>query len=70
MCPGLIHAWLLSSSAGRGYFEGVFPKSLGSGGLRKGLVVFQFTASIALITATWLVSRQISFEPARPRRGY
>lgn len=58
---GAYPAWLLSSSPVSGVLKGFFQKSLGGGTLRKGLVVFQFTASIALITATWLVSRQIRF---------
>ncbi|MEM1121461.1 MAG: ABC transporter permease [Bacteroidota bacterium] len=41
--------------------KGTFSKDLGGGWLRKGLVVFQFTMSIALISATWLVSKQIGY---------
>ncbi|MEO1260967.1 MAG: ABC transporter permease [Bacteroidota bacterium] len=58
---GAYPAWLLSSPHVSSVLKGVFTKDLGGGGLRKGLVVFQFTMSIALITATWLVSQQISF---------
>ncbi len=54
-------AWLLSASPVAGILKGFFQKNLGGGGLRKILVVFQFTASIALITGTWLVSRQITY---------
>lgn len=61
LVSGAYPAWLLSSSPVAGVLKGFFRKNLGGGGLRKGLVVFQFTASIALITATWLVSRQINF---------
>ena len=61
LVSGAYPAWLLSSSPVAGVLKGFFQKNLGGGTLRKGLVVFQFTASIALITATWLVSRQINF---------
>ncbi len=61
LISGAYPAWLLSSSSIAGVLKGMFQKSLGGGGLRKGLVVFQFTASIALITATWLVSWQINY---------
>ncbi|MBK7940138.1 MAG: ABC transporter permease [Lewinellaceae bacterium] len=61
LVSGAYPAWLLSSSPVAGILKGFFQKSLGGGGLRKGLVGFQFTASIALITATWLMSRQINF---------
>ncbi len=66
LASGAYPAWLLSSShisnvlkggpaSGAGGIRG------GGAGLRKGLVVFQFTASIALITGTWLVARQIAY---------
>lgn len=61
LVSGAYPAWLLSSSPVSGVLKGFFQKNLGGGTLHKGLVVFQFTASIALITATWLVSRQIRF---------
>lgn len=58
---GIYPAWLLSSSHIATVLKGTFSKDLGKGWLRKGLVVFQFTMSIAFIAATWLVSRQINF---------
>ncbi len=61
LVSGAYPAWLLSSSPVTGVLKGFLRKGVGSGGLRKGLVVVQFTASVALITATWLVSKQISF---------
>ncbi len=61
LVSGAYPAWLLSSSPVAGVLKGFFQKNLGGGALRRGLVVFQFAASIALITATWLVSRQIGF---------
>ncbi|MBL7783543.1 MAG: ABC transporter permease [Saprospiraceae bacterium] len=61
LVSGVYPAWLLSASPVAGILKGFFQKQLGGGGLRKGLVVFQFTASIALITATWLVTQQIRY---------
>ena len=58
---GFYPAWLLSSPHISSVLKGVFAKDFGGAKLRKGLVIFQFTMSIALITATWLVSRQIHF---------
>lgn len=58
---GVYPALLLSSAQVTNVLKGVFAKKQGSNYLRKGLVVFQFTMSIALITGTWLVSKQISF---------
>jgi len=58
---GIYPAWLLSSPHVSNVLKGVFQKNIGSANLRKGLVVFQFTASIALIIGTWLVSHQINF---------
>lgn len=59
---GIYPAWLLSSPHIASVLKGTSFKKSGSGErLRQGLVVFQFTASIALITATWLVSRQIQY---------
>ena len=58
---GAYPAWLLSSPHVSSVLKGMFTKDLGGAGLRKGLVVFQFTMSIALITATWLVSQQIDY---------
>ena len=63
LASGAYPAWLLSSPQLASVLRGTGFKKLHGGGeqLRKGLVIFQFTASIALITATWLVSRQIRF---------
>lgn len=58
---GFYPAWLLSSPHVATVLKGNFSKNLGKGWLRKGLVVFQFTMSIALISATWLVSKQIDY---------
>jgi putative ABC transport system permease protein len=61
LISGAYPAWLLSSPHVSSILKGTFQRGFGGGKLRKALVVFQFTASIALITGTWLVSRQISF---------
>lgn len=61
LLSGAYPAWLLSSPHVSNVLKGAFQRNFGGGTLRKALVVFQFTASIALITGTWLVSRQISF---------
>lgn len=61
LLSGAYPAWLLSSTRISAVLKGVFSKKVGSGNLRKALVIFQFTVSIALITATWLVSRQIAY---------
>lgn len=61
LISGAYPAWLLSSPRVSSILKGTFQRSFGGGQLRKGLVIFQFTASIALIAGTWLVSRQISF---------
>lgn len=61
LISGAYPAWLLSSPHVSNVLKGAFQRNLGGGAIRKALVVFQFTASIALITSTWLVSRQISY---------
>ncbi len=61
LVSGAYPAWLLSSTHVSSVLKGVFQKKLGGAVLRKALVVFQFTASVALITATWVVARQIRF---------
>ncbi len=61
LVSGIYPAWLLSSPHVSSVLKGVFARDMGGANLRKGLVIFQFTMSIALITATWLVSRQINF---------
>lgn len=58
---GAYPAWLLSSPHVSSVLKGIFTKDLGGGNMRKGLVVFQFTLSIAFIAGTWLVSRQIDY---------
>jgi len=58
---GFYPAWLLSSPQIANVLRGVYAKNISSIQLRKVLVVVQFTLSIALITGTWLVSRQIDY---------
>lgn len=61
LVSGAYPAWLLSSSQVAGALKKVILNSAGGARLRKGLVVFQFMISIALITITWLVANQIEF---------
>ncbi|MEL6925150.1 MAG: ABC transporter permease, partial [Bacteroidota bacterium] len=61
LVSGAYPAWLLSSPHVSSVLKGIFTRDLRGTGLRRGLVVFQFTISIALIAATWLVSKQISY---------
>jgi hypothetical protein len=41
--------------------KGILPSGVGTGWLRKGLVVFQFTLSIMLILGTFLISQQMNY---------
>lgn len=67
LVSGAYPAWLLSSPHVSSVLKGssITPSwgkgGIGGGGLRKGLVVFQFTLSIAFIAATFFVGRQINF---------
>ena len=61
LISGAYPAYLLSSTRISSVLKGIYAKKSGSATLRKSLVVFQFMISIALITATWMVSRQISY---------
>ena len=54
-------SWLLSTPHITKTLKGIMAKDIGGINLRKGLVVFQFVMSIALIAGTWLVSRQIAY---------
>jgi putative ABC transport system permease protein len=61
LISGIYPAWLLSSSQVSSVLKNIFTKNIGGANLRKGLVIFQFTVSIALITVTWIVSQQIEY---------
>ncbi len=61
LLSGAYPAWLLSAQNTSNVLKGIFQKTAGSNWLRKSLVIFQFTASIALIAGTMLVYRQIQF---------
>ena len=65
LVSGFYPAWLLSAPHVSEVLKGVFAKDLGGAWMRKGLVIFQFTTSIVLIIATWMVSKQISFMTKR-----
>lgn len=66
---GLYPAVLLSSFHPVKALKGSFVKGHSTASIRKGLVVFQFTVSIALISGTLVVSRQINYASDRPE-GY
>jgi len=58
---GFYPAWILSSYQPVTVLKGKFLRSSRGNLLRKALVVFQFTASAALITGTIVVSKQLKF---------
>lgn len=58
---GFYPAFILSSYKPVTVLKGKFDRSGRGQLLRKGLVVFQFTASVALITGTLIVSRQLQY---------
>lgn len=61
LLSGFYPAFVLSSYQPATVLKGKFQRSAKGHILRKGLVVFQFTASAALITGTLIVSRQLKF---------
>jgi putative ABC transport system permease protein len=61
LLSGFYPAFVLSSYQPVTILKGKFQRSSKGQFLRKGLVVFQFTASAALITGTVIVSRQLKF---------
>ena len=58
---GFYPAFILSSYKPATVLKGKFDRSGRGQLLRKGLVVFQFTASVALVTGTLIVSRQLQY---------
>jgi putative ABC transport system permease protein len=61
LLSGFYPAFVLSSYQPATVLKGKFQRSAKGHFLRKGLVIFQFTASAALITGTLIVSRQLKF---------
>ncbi len=61
LLSGFYPAFVLSSYQPATVLKGKFQRSSKGQFLRKGLVVFQFTASAALITGTMIVSKQLRF---------
>ena len=58
---GLYPAFLLGRQQTALVLKGIYQQSEGSKRLRKGLVIFQFAASIALVSITWMVFQQVRF---------
>jgi len=61
LASGYYPAFLLSRFDTTEVLKGTFSRSRSGNWLRTGLVVFQFTASIALMSGTWLVYQQIEY---------
>ena len=61
LLAGFYPAFILSSYHPALVLKGKFSRSVSGNFLRKSLVVFQFTASAALIAGTMIVSKQLSF---------
>ncbi|HXB34732.1 MAG TPA: ABC transporter permease [Puia sp.] len=61
LLSGFYPAWVLSSFKPVSVLKGKFKSSSGGALLRKGLVVGQFVASVALIAGTFIVYRQLSY---------
>ncbi|HEY5918026.1 MAG TPA: ABC transporter permease, partial [Chryseolinea sp.] len=61
LLSGFYPAFILSSYQPITVLKGKFQRSSSGNVLRKALVIFQFMASIALITGTLIVSRQLKF---------
>lgn len=65
LLAGIYPALVLSSINPVKVLKGFINIKLGSGGLRKGLVVFQFVVSIALVTAVIVITQQLKFAHAK-----
>lgn len=61
LLAGFYPALVLSSIKPVKVLKGIIDIKLGSGGIRKALVVFQFVVSIALVTAVIIVTQQLKF---------
>ena len=61
LLSGFYPAFVLSSFKPIAILKGYLPKQAGGESFRKGLVVFQFTASIFLIIATLVINQQLNF---------
>lgn len=61
LLAGSYPALYLSAFKPKEILQGTLNTRLGKGGLRKGLVIFQFGTSMIMILAVWTVHRQIAF---------
>jgi putative ABC transport system permease protein len=61
LLSGFYPAWILSSFKPVLVLKGKYKNSTGGAMLRKGLVIGQFVASVALIAGTFIVYRQLNF---------
>jgi len=61
LVSGIYPALILSSYKAISVLKGSFKRSIGSNGLRKGLVVFQFIVSTVLIISTLVIKKQLEF---------
>ncbi len=61
LLAGLYPAFVLSSSSPIAALKGHLKKGMRGRGLRRGLVVFQFTISLILMTGTLIVSKQMRY---------
>ncbi|WP_350289109.1 ABC transporter permease [uncultured Croceitalea sp.] len=65
LLAGIYPALILSSIKPAKVIKGMVSLNLGSGNLRKTLVVFQFVVSIVLVTAVIIVTQQLKFAQAK-----
>lgn len=61
LVSGLYPAIMLSSFRTTEVIKGIAPSSAGGFSLRKGLIIFQFTASLCLLICTAAITQQVTF---------
>ncbi|UWX54670.1 ABC transporter permease [Maribacter litopenaei] len=65
LIAGIYPALILSSIKPAKVIKGMVNINLGSGNLRKGLVVFQFVVSIGLVTAVLIITQQLKYAQSK-----